>query len=143
MLPTKFRKYRQENLATWDIETAERKHERDNEAPSMATQENAIHKAISIGVSSNLPGHRNRYFVRKTSAQEDGEDMVSKFLEHLFVMAADLKQSLPKEIIQAAKRLKDKLAGQQFSKGACKERSLLYHLNNYKKLSVFGFNSGI
>ena len=137
-----FRSFRQKRLATWDIETLEKKSERDNANESVATVTNAIHKAVSIGVSSNLPDFENRFFCRESSSQEAGEDMISDFLEHLFDMSKDLQKHIPQEIVRAAQRLSEKLAGQHFSKGKCEERSLLYHLNAYKKLSVYGFNSG-
>ena len=137
-----FRSFRQKRLATWDIETLEKKSERDNANESVATVTNAIHKAVSIGVSSNIPVFENRFICRESSRKEDGEDMVSDFLDHLFDMADTLQTLIPQEIVQAAARLNEELEGQKFSKHKCEERRLLYHLNSYKKLSVYGFNSG-
>ena len=129
-------------MATFDCESFERPHERDNESESIATVTNAIHKCVSIGVSSNLPGFGNRFFCRKSSSLGDGETIITEFLDHIFDMAEALQKLIPKEIVQAAASQAAKLAGQMFSKGKCEERTLLHHLNGYKKLSIFGFNSG-
>ena len=103
---------------------------------------NAIHKVVSIGASSNIPDFENRFFCRDSSSQEDGDKMMSEFLNHLFNMAEKLQDLIPQEIIKAADRLNAQLKGIKFSKSVCKERSLLNHLNSYKRLSVYGFNSG-
>ena len=129
-------------MATFDCESFEKPHERDNENESVATVTNAIHKCVSIGVSSNLPGFGDRFFCRQTSSPEDGEVMITECMDHIFAMADALQKLIPKEIMDAAATQSAKLAGQMFSKGKCEERTLLHHLNGYKKLSVFGFNSG-
>ena len=145
-MPESFRTYKQVYKCTWDIETFERKHERDNENDSVelinSTVTNAILRPVSIGVSSNMPGFENRFFCRKSSSLEDGEEMVHEFMDYLFKMAENLQKLIPKEIHDAAKKLAKKIDGQTFSKAFCQERGLLYHLNNYRKLSVYGFNSG-
>ena len=140
-LPESFRSFIQKFKATWDIETLEEKIYKESDE-NMATITNAIHKIVSLGVSSNLPGFENRFFCRSSSAQEDGETMVGKFLEYLFQMAEKLQELLPEQITAAAEELGEKLQGQKFSKGGCGERTLLNHLKNYCKLSVYGFNSG-
>ena len=68
--------------------------------------------------------------------------MIGEFMNHLFKMAKKLQDLLPDEIVAAAELLGEKLKGQEFSKGTCAERTLLNHLKNYRKLSVYGFNSG-
>ena len=68
--------------------------------------------------------------------------MIHEFMDYLFEMANNLQKLLPKEIIDGAKRLAAKLKGQQFSPQLCKERALRNHLDSYRKLSVYGFNSG-
>ena len=140
-LPESFRSFLQKFKATWDIETLEEKVYQENDE-NMATITNAIHKIVSLGVSSNIPGFENRFFCRSSSAQKDGEAMMAKFLEHLFKMAEKLQELLPEQITNAAEELGEKLQGQMFSKGGCEERTLLNHLKNYCKLSVYGFNSG-
>ena len=145
-LPEHFRKFKQVYKATWDIETFERKNERDNENEVVdsinSTVTDAILRAVSIGVSSNMPGYENRFFCRKSSSKEDGEEMTHEFLDYLFKMAENLQTLIPKEIIDAEKKLSAKLDGLEFSKSACEDRDMLYHLRNYRKLSVYGFNSG-
>ena len=140
-LPESFRSFLQKFKATWDIETLEEKVYQENDE-NMATITNAIHKIVSLGVSSNIPGFENRFFCRSSSAQKDGEAMMAKFLEHLFKMAEKLQELLPEQITNAAEELGEKLQGQMFSKNVCEERTLLNHLKNYCKLSVYGFNSG-
>lgn len=140
-LPESFRSFIQIFKATWDIETLEEKIYKENDE-NAGTVTNAIHKVVSLGVSSNLPGYENRFFCRSSSAQEDGEFMIGEFLEYLFKMAAKLQELLPEQIVNAAEELGEKLQGQMFSKGACADRTLLNHLRNYCKLSVYGFNSG-
>ena len=68
--------------------------------------------------------------------------MITEFMDHIFDMVEALQKLIPKEIVDAAASQAAKLAGQMFSKGKCEERTLLHHLNGYKKLSVYGFNSG-
>ena len=68
--------------------------------------------------------------------------MVHEFMDYLFKMAEKLQTLIPKEITEAAEKLTAELEGQGFSKSACQDRDMLYHLNNYKKLSIYGFNSG-
>ena len=141
LIPESFRSFLQKFKATWDIETLEEKVYKENDE-NMATITNAIHKIVSLGVSSNLPGFENKFFCRSSSAQEDGEAMMASFLEYLFKMAEKLQELLPDAITNAAEELGEQLQGQMFSKGVCEERTLLNHLKNYCKLSVYGFNSG-
>ena len=68
--------------------------------------------------------------------------MIGEFMGHLFKMAEKLQELLPDEIVAAAEFLGVRLKGQEFSKEMCTERTLLNHLKNYRKLSVYGFNSG-
>ena len=68
--------------------------------------------------------------------------MVHEFMDYLFKMAEKLQTLIPKEITEAAEKLAAELDGQGFSKKACQDREMLYHLKNYKKLSIYGFNSG-
>ena len=144
-LPERFRKFQQVYKATWDIETFERKHERDNDSECVETANrtvtDAILRPVSIGVSSNMPGFENRFFCRQSSSLEDGEEMIHEFMDYLFKMAENLQELIPTEITEAAKKLDKELKGQGFSKHACKDRQMLNHLNNYRKLSVYGFNS--
>ena len=141
-MPDSFRSFIQKFKATWDIETLEEKVYKEND-DNATTVTDAIHKIVSLGVSSNLPGFENRFFCRSSSAQEDGETMIAEFLVYLFKMAEKLQDLLPDQIVDAAEHLSEKLQGQMFSKGVCKDRNLLNHLKNYCKLSVFGFNSGM
>ena len=141
MLPESFRSFIQKFKATWDIETLEENAHKENEENS-ATVTNAIHKVVSLGVSSNLPGFADRFFCRASSSQEDGESMIAEFLEYLFNMAEKLQDLLPEQIVKAAEELTEKLKGQEFSYGMCAEKVLKNHLKNYCKLSVYGFNSG-
>ena len=89
-----------------------------------------------------MPGFENRFFCRQSSSLEDGDEMVHEFMDYLFKMAEKLQTLIPKEITDAAEKLNAELEGQGFSKSACQDREMMYHLNNYKKLSVYGFNSG-
>ena len=146
-LSERFRNFQQVYKATWDIETFERKHERDNDSECVDTAINstvtdAILRPVSIGVSSNMPGYENRFFCRESSSIEDGEDMVHDFLDYLFKMAGELQTLIPEEITEASTKLNAELEGRKFSKEACQDREMMYHLNNYRKLSVYGFNSG-
>ena len=68
--------------------------------------------------------------------------MIAEFLDYLFKMAGKLQELLPEQIVKAADELSQKVKGQEFSKNMCQERTLLNHLKNYCKLSVYGFNSG-
>ena len=140
-LPESFRSFIQKFKATWDIETLEDRSFKENDE-NAATITNAIHKVVSLGVSSNIPGFENRFFCRSTSAQEDGQQMIAQFLEHLFQMAEKLQELLPDEIVAAAEHLEAKIDGNKFSKEICNDRTLHNELKNYLKLSVYGFNSG-
>ena len=105
-LPESFRNFQQVYKATWDIETFERKHERDNESECVetATVTDAILRPVSIGVSSNMPGFENRFFCRQSSSLEDGDEMVHEFMDYLFKMADKLQTLIPKEITEAAEK---------------------------------------
>ena len=140
-LPESYRTFIQKFKATWDIETLEESSYQENDE-NAATVTNAIHKVVSLGVSSNLPDFENRFFCRSSSVQEDGEVMIGEFMGHLFKMAEKLQELLPDEIVAAAEFLGVRLKGQEFSKEMCTERTLFNHLKNYRKLSVYGFNSG-
>ena len=141
-LPESFRSFIQKFKATWDIETLEDQSSFKENDENAATITNAIHKVVSLGVSSNIPGFENRFFCRSTSAQEDGQQMIAQFLEHLFQMAEKLQELLPDEIVAAAEHLEAKIDGNKFSKEICNDRTLHNELKNYLKLSVYGFNSG-
>ena len=141
LLPETFRSFIQNFKATWDIETLEENTYKENDEHA-ATVTNAIHKVVSLGVSSNIPDYDDKFFCRSSSAQEDGEKMIAEFLEYLFKMAGKLQELLPEQIVKAADELSQKVKGQEFSKSMCEERTLLNHLKNYCKLSVYGFNSG-
>ena len=139
-LPSSLRQYRQHYLATFDIETLEEKHQRD--CSEIGTVTEAILKVVSIGVSSNIPGYGDKFFCRASSASKDGFDLVNNFLDHLFRMARSLQQHIPKEIHDAEVKLDKEIGPNKWANNKQFERKLQTYLLNFKKLSVFGFDSG-
>jgi len=121
-------------MATFDIETAEEPSEKDNIK--------AIQKVISIGCSTNIPGFKQKWFCRKTSSTEHGQEMIDNFLTHLETLLEELQQYVPKPILDTLSKLEREVGDAKFSKWNAAKMRMIYQLKQYKKLNVFGFNSG-
>ena len=130
LLPEKFRDHRQKFHATWDIETLE-------ETPGIehACQQ-AVLKPVSIACASNLPDQDEKCFIRESTIQ----DLVDRFLDHLFELEEIFHRNIPEEITEATKSLAD-VEMQKFSETRTKKQFLKRLLNNYTTLAVYGFNS--
>ena len=130
LLPENFRDHRQKYHTTFDIETLE-------EIPEIEDScQQAILKVVSIACASNLPNQEERCFIRESTIQ----DLVDRFLDHLFELEEIFHRSIPAEINSAIQSLAD-VEMQKFSENRTKKQFLKRLLNNYTTLAVYGFNS--
>ena len=134
LLSKDYLKYRQKYMAVFDIETAEE--------PSEKESIKAIQKVISIGCSTNIPGCEKKWFCRKSSSPEHGQEMIDNFMKYLEFLHEELQQYVPKPILEALSKLELEVGDAKFSKYNAGKMKMINQLKKYKKLNVFGFNSG-
>ena len=139
LLPASLENYRHTWLATFDIEALETKISKNlTERTCIETNQ----YIVSIGVSTNLPGRKDRFFVRKSSAPQDGFRLVRDFVNYLFLLQKELEASLPPEIPLAISKLKENFTpDNQWSDLKGKKNRQLRFLQKFTMLNVFGFNS--
>ena len=137
LLPEKFRKYSHSYIATFDIETLE-KPVGIKRTDHLTTDSH--HLFVSVAVSTNLPGFKDRFFCRKSSDEADGTRCISLFFEYLQSLQVALESRIPDDIKKAIEILQEKSMKQgRMNK---KLQSKLEHLQKFKRLNVYGFNSG-
>ena len=112
-LPSSFENYRQKYHAAFDIETLEKKNERQNEDLVLGTFEEAVLRPVSIGCSNNINGE-DRFFLRKSSHPDDAPALVHEFLDYCFSLVHLLIEALPNELKQATEKLIGELEHEKF-----------------------------
>ena len=140
-LPPSFRSYRQKYHAAFDIETLEKKNERQNEDLVLGTFEEAVLRPVSIGCSNNINGE-DRFFLRKSSHPDDAPALVHEFLDYCFTLVDLLFAALPNALRQATEKIISELETEKFSKYKTEKQSMLKTLKDYRTLAIYGFNSG-
>ena len=80
-LPSTFSNYRQKLHAAFDIETLEKRNERQNDDLVLGTFEEAVLRPVSIGCSNNINGD-DKFFIRKSSDPDDAPSLTHDFLDY-------------------------------------------------------------
>ena len=138
-IPKKWEGYRQKYFCCFDIETLESSHQGDLVGYSTTIEH--YHNTVSIAIGSNIPNYEPIFLMRKSSEPEAEQDLITEFVKHLDELHATYITQLPAFIQTALDRLDGELGEETFSKDRCKKSKLRTHLNDYKKLRIFGFNS--
>ena len=133
LLP-EYQNFRQKYFAVFDIETAESLSENESIL--------AVQKVISIGCATNIPGYGSKWFCRQSSSSKHGQDMVDDFMEYLEELQSGLQAFIPGEISNLIENLEIEVGDAKFSKWNAAKMGKISQLKSYKKLNVFGFNSG-
>ena len=138
-LPDYMNSYRHSWLVTYDIESIEIPKKREQ---TEWRQVEGYQSPVSIAVYSNLPGTEEKWFYQNDSPQSI-KLMIHEFVEYLFELQMKLEDQLPIEFEQAIDKIQDSITE---NKGNKFEQQKLWRLKNglerYKKLNVYGFNSG-
>ena len=141
-LPATFSNYRQKLHAAFDIETLEKRNERQNEDLVIGTFEEAVLRPVSIGCSNNINGD-DKFFLRQSSDPDDAPSLTHEFLDYLFKLVDEYHQALPVEISQAMQKLAAEIATEKFSKFKTEKMDLMWTLKQFRTLVIYGFNSGM
>ena len=141
-LPATFSNYRQNLHAAFDIETLEKRNERQNDDLVLGTFEEAVLRPVSIGCSNNINGE-DKFFLRQSSHPNDAPSLTHEFLDYLFQLVGEYHEALPIEISQAMQKLTAEIATEKFSKAKTEKYNLLWTLKQFKTLVTYGFNSGM
>ena len=126
----------------FDIETLEKKNERQNDDLVIGTFEEAVLRPVSIGCSNNINGE-DKFFLRNSSHPDDAPALVHEFLDYLFGLVDEYHSALPVEISQAIEKLSAEIAVEKFSKAKTEKMALIWTLKQFKTLVIYGFNSGM
>ena len=125
----------------FDIETLERRNERNNDDLNINTIEEAVLKPVSIGCSNNIT-HEDKFFLRQSSNPDDAQELVNQFLDYAFdELMEEFHDSLPEEIDTAIHTIQEDINNLKFSKQKCEKNQLLQILKCYKILPMYGYNS--
>ena len=141
-LPATFSNYRQKLHAAFDIETLEKRNERQNEDLVIGTFEEAVLRPVSIGCSNNINGD-DKFFLRQSSDPDDAPSLTHEFLDYLFELVDEYHQALPVELSQAIQKLSAEIATEKFKKAKTEKMDLMKPLKQFKTLVTYGFNSGM
>ena len=134
LLPDKFKNYRQRYLVCWDIETLETSENCDEPG------QQAILKALSIATSTNIPNEQDQFWVRKSSAPKDGQQLVDEFLDYLFRLENSYYETIPNEIRDALADLDD--VDGKFGYDRTQKQKIKFHLQKYLTMCCYAFNGG-
>ena len=146
--PEAFIDFRDFHLATFDCETIEEKTWLD--IPENGLVSEADLRLLSIAVGSNIPGFKEKCWVRKSSDPEEARVILKKFVGTLLELRKMRQDHLPpyltemeNKIIEREIELRDECKTQQIR--TCPELTKIISYRNYitnlKNLSVFGYNS--
>ena len=138
LLDPKFRDFRQQYIAGFDIESLETPIKERSES----VHEVSIQTVVSISVATNIPGFETQHFCRSSMSPEDGTLLITEFMDHLHVIAEALQELIPPEIRALTEKLEADLKETAFCKSKTKMTKLLNYLKSFRTLNVFGFNSG-
>ena len=141
-LPATFSNYRQNLHAAFDIETLEKRNERQNDDLVLGTFEEAVLRPVSIGCSKNINGE-DKFFLRQSSHPDDAPTLTHEFLDYLFELVGEYHEALPVEINQAMCKLAAEIATEKFSKAKTEKMDLMWTLKQFRTLVIYGFNSGM
>ena len=134
ILPDEFKKYRQRHIVCWDIETLETNTNCDEPG------QQAILKPLSIATSTNIPDQQDQFWVRKSSAPNDGQQLVDEFLDYLFRLENSYYETIPHEIRDALADLDD--VDGKFGYDRTQKQKIKFHLQKYLTMCCYAFNGG-
>ena len=134
LLPEKFKNYRQQYLVCWDIETLE-----TSENCAEPGQQ-AILKPLLIATSTNIPNEQDQFWIRKSSAPKDGQQLVDEFLDYLFGLESRYYETIPNEIRDALADLDD--VDGKFGSDRTQKQKIKFHLQKYLTMCCYAFNGG-
>ena len=107
-------------------------------------------RTVSIATASNIPDDEPKYFERSSSAPESEQELVNKFMDHLFAMHKKFAESIPVKIIESLEELDRRIKTELEKEKKKRHMSKLMdynrfrrHLLSYSVLNIYGFNSGI
>ena len=135
ILPKEFKKYRQQKLLCWDIETLETNENCDEPG------QQAILKPLSIATSTNIPDEPDQFWVRKSSAPKDGQQLVDDFLDYLFKLENKYYETIPDEIRDALADLDD-VESDKFGSDRTQKQKVKFYLQKYLTMCCYAFNGG-
>ena len=135
ILPKEFKKYRQKNLVCWDIETLETDENCDEPG------QQAILKPLSIASSTNIPDEPDQFWVRKSSAPKDGQQLVDNFLDYLFKLEHKYYETIPDEVRDALADLDD-VESDKFGSDRTQKQRVKFYLQKYLTMCCYAFNGG-
>ena len=135
ILPDKFKKYRQQHIVCWDIETLETNTNCDEPG------QQAILKPLSIATSTNIPDQQDQFWVRKSSAPKDGQQLVDEFLDYLFLLENSYYETIPSEIRDALADMDD-VDSEKFGTDRTQKQKIKFYLQKYLTMCCYAFNGG-
>ena len=119
-------------FVVYDLETVEKS----------SSKAEAKLELLSIGLASNICGYQSKYFCRKSDNSLDGQELVDRFLNHIFELKSQFDDNLDPEIVREYEEVNEKLRD---TSRPWSEKRLLFtrkqQLKEQLKLSVYGFNS--
>ena len=143
-LPSSMINFRQTYLAVFDTETLEEKCITDEVVVNeRATTTEAVHRLVSIAISTNLPGQKDIYLVRQSSNPECERTLIKEFLDALEGLHSVYTDQLPKEINSAIQQIERDLLQETFSRDKTQLEAIKNYLYTYMKLPIYGFNAGM
>ena len=146
--PEAFVSFRDFSLVTFDIETCEEKTWL--EIPDNGLVAEADLRLLSIAVGSNIPGFKEKCWIRKSSEPEEACVIIEKFVKTLLELRRKRIELLPpyltqmeNKVIERELELNEECAQKKIK--TCPELTKIIQYRNYmsnlKNLSVYGFNS--
>lgn len=146
ILPSDVLTYRNYAMATYDIETIERRFTQC--APDRGTVTEADLLLLSIACGSNLPNYEPKCWIRKSSDPADEKPLIKKFLIELQKIY-DLKQATLPAYFEAAEVQLDATydAIKATTKGKTRDFELRKisqfkrEIRKFRRLNIYGFNS--
>ena len=142
-LPSSMINFRQTFFAVFDTETLEEKCITDEHVVNeRATTTEAVHRLVSIALSSNLPRQDDIYLLRESSNPECERKLIKEFVNALEGFHLAYIEQLPNEINHAVQQIKAELADEKFSRDKAELMTIKNCLETYTKLPIYGFNAG-
>ena len=135
LLPVEFKNYRQKFIVCWDIETLE-----TNDCCDEPGQQ-AILKPLSIATSTNIPDQEDQFWIRKSSAPKDGQQLVDEFLDYLFLLENSYYETVPSEIRDALADMDD-VDSEKFGTDRTQKQKIKFYLQKYLTMCCYAFNGG-
>ena len=135
--------YRDLFMASFDIETIETKIDQCPPEHGMIKEANL--QLLSIAIGSNAENYSPKCWIRKSSDKKEEERLVKAFVDELIKLSEIKKSRLPSWINEGLEKLSDITHKLKQRKAKFFEYQAISRLERalkqFKKLSIFGFNS--